>query len=630
MIFPNLKKQFLLLVVVSTMVGCVGTIEDTELKKTKTIPTDPPPIAFDGIAEVEPVANDKVEIFFFPAPGDALDLAYEVNYDGLEAAISVPAINLRADYRGYLRYLVTDLNSDATYNFEVQAKNLKTKARSSAKKQIAATTFGNITANFLGIQNLSTMPGIAGINSVKVGWAEAEKQGSLIPKEIDPANYEITVLNGDNFTPAEMNNESVSVDDRKIYLIAPEKIAAIVGGLTGDTTYHVQVRAIHHGFNLYGADLNYLREQNTKYLSIKTLSDQLSDLNFDPESLIIALSSGAAGLGSIVANWLPASGAFDHYRLYYNRSAASNLAGYLNPDSICDGQEDNDPDIYCKQVTFDKFSSVLVDLSSNQEYEVMLAVCQSIYCELSKRITSSIRVITTTPNVAQFTGIIDIDPAKFVEKLDYVYLKVVPPALGTGVIDGIIVEYKHPTLGNKPLNHPTTANTSSLNVVSFNYQSDSEYVVSGVNPFSLDPYCFSAFPYTFQGGVVVEHRTNEVVQCILPTIEPPPLANFAGAAGCDDPDIHLNIYWDPAYEGIYSHYEIWVLPSGNGTFDFGSAVGGNPNYIRYLVSKHLTEFTIEAPGVDTYTVGVITYANVDGNIIRSPFNSSIQTCSVNP
>jgi hypothetical protein len=628
----KIQAWALLLLLALGNVACVGTIEDTELKQTKTVPTSLAPLKFDGISAATAIASDKVEVYFFPASGDPANMAYEINYDGISTPIAVLGDTLRANYQGLLRFMVTGLGTNQTYNFEVQVKNVKTGQRSNSTKQETATTFGNITANFLGIQNVQTMPGLAGMNSVKVSWSEAEKQGSVfVPKEIDATNYEVTLINGDILNPGSMNDNGFSDPLRKVVLIAPENIQAVVGGLLSDTLYHVQVRAIHHGFTLYGADLNYQREENTKYLSLKTLSADLTDLQFDEESFTVALSPGASGLQSIQTSWVPANGAFDHYRVYYTSDVGVNLSLY-SPDNICDGAEVNDPNVFCKQVDFDKFSATIVDMSINTLYNTMLAVCQSIYCEPAKRQTSTIRTITTTPSLAVYSGILEIKPARSLVKLDHLNLIANAPEIGTGVIDGIIIEYKHPTLGDKPLNHPVTGNSwPDLYVENFNFQSATEYEVGGVDPYTSTPYCFSAIPFTYELGVVVEHRTVEVIQCAVPAIEAPGLDEFPGVQTCSAADVNLNVTWIAPTEGVYSHFEVIILPDGNGVFDFAAAIAGNAAYQRILVGPNLEEFTINAPGSGGYSVGVLTYVNIDGTAgpLRSSFdNNRVTSCSI--
>jgi|GEM_PF-2326295 len=624
------------LIILFTLFGfgaCVGTIEDSKIKQTLSVPTDPPPIGFDGIYSASAVANDKVDVAFFPAPGDAEDLVYMINYDGLTSAVTVPAINLRPDYRGLLIHTVTGLQTNRTYNFEVQVKNIKTTAKSNAEGQMPAKTFGNITANFLGIQNVKTMPGLAGINSIKVEWAEAEKQGStFVPKDIDANKYVVTVINGDVLTPGDMHNDAFVEPLRKVVYVAPDKINTVIGGLAADTTFFVSVRTIHHGFTLYGSDLNYKKEINSKYLTIKTLKAGLSNIDFDVASLNVTLAPGVQGLTAMTAQWVDAVGAFDHYRVYYT-SASNSIDGYTTPDIVCDGQETNDPNYYCKEVSFTTTNTTLTGLDPNFEYAVAVGVCQSLNCEVSNRILSNTKIIETTPQAALYAGVVDIKVAKNIDKLDEFYLIVQPPDLGTGIMDGVIVKYHDPILGPIELNNPDPGvpNTSPLNVLSFNYQTATELVIVGINPFSVDSYCFSAVPYTYESSVVVKHEANEVIRCKLPALEAPDATEFAGANGCNSSFGSKSIYldWSVPTTGIFSHYEVFLRDAAQ-PFDFGQAIAGNPSYTRALASSSFLEYTFEGlTQGQNYRLGVITYVNINGTIVRSDFNDNIQECVAN-
>ncbi len=627
-----------LVLVMLFLTACVGTIEDTKIPKTQTVPVAVPSIAFQGIFDAKPVANDKIDVSFFPAPGDAEQLVYLINYDGLSTPVAVPGSYLRANWLGLLVYTVTGLKTNASYNFEVQVKNVKTFGYSSAPAQKSATTFGNITANFLGIQNVKAMPGLAGINSIKVEWAEAEKQGSsFVPKDIDPNKYVVTVINGDVLNPGSMNDASAPAEFRKVVYVNPGEIGTVVAGLQSDTLYYVSVRAIHYGYTLYGSDVTYKKEVNSKYLQIKTLKGGVNNLDFNAEGLSVNLMPGTEGLTSVSTQWEEASGAFENYRVYY--STKPGVLVYLGgaTDDVCDGQEITNPDYFCKQVTYTTTSAILIDMLPNTMYYVAVAVCQSTTCSMTTRKLSSVKQIETTPPVALYAGVNSIEPARDYNHLDELYLEVTAPDLDSGIMDGVIVEYVN-YMGNTvvPLNHPDPLghpNISPLNLLSFNYQTDTELVITNAYPFSEVPYCFQAFPYTWENGVIVEHRANAIPNCLVPKVNAPTLQEFEGATGClpGTAPGGLLVSWAKPQKGIYSHFEIYVRPEG--AFDFGTATSSDPPpapYIRALVNENLTEYTVEGlVSGQAYRVGVITYVNVNGTIKRSAFNNSTFPCTPN-
>ncbi|MEK6624265.1 MAG: fibronectin type III domain-containing protein, partial [Bdellovibrionota bacterium] len=551
--------------------------------------------------------------------------------------ITVPALYLKPNYLGLLVYTVVGLDTNATYNFEVQVKNLKTAGYSQATAQKSATTFANVTANFLGIQNVKTMPGLAGITSVKVEWVEAEKQGSAyVPKDIDPKKYVVELVDASFLSPGDLHNAGYSEPQRKIVYVNSGEINTVVGGLQGDTLYYVSVRCIHVGYTKYGSDINYKKEVNSKYMEVRTLKGGINNIDFNTEGVTVALMPGTQGLTSVSAQWEEAAGAFDSYRVFYSTSAAieSYLAGTV--DGVCDGQETANPSYYCKQVDYLTTSAILIDMLPNTNYKVVVVVCQSATCAVGTRVLSSVKTIVTTPPVATYAGVTSILKAREFNKLDELYLQVTPPDLSSGIMDGVIVEYTN-YLGSVivPLNHPqplSYPNISPLSILSFNFQSATELVVTGVYPFSSDAYCFRAFPYTWESGKVVKHDETAIAFCVTPEVKAPTVEQFAGVT---DPCLPgtapggLLISWEKPSSGVYSHFEILIRPEGS--FDFGTATSSDPPpapYIRRLVSENLTSYTVEGLiSGQQYRVGVLTYVNVNGTIKRSDFNNVTSVCT---
>ena len=112
------------------------------------------------------------------------------------------ANTLTPDYRGFVKYTVTGLDQNKKYTFNVQARDLTTQNESSNNIKIAATTFANPTANFVGVSETRNLSGSAGLNGIEVIWPQAEVKGTEISRnDIDPVEYKITVIDSTSLNP---------------------------------------------------------------------------------------------------------------------------------------------------------------------------------------------------------------------------------------------------------------------------------------------------------------------------------------------------------------------------------------------------------------------------------------------
>ena len=611
-------------VLLGLLTSCVGTVEDNSLETTKAYQADSESIDYIGLESANPIASDKVELYFYPTTIDAATITYQITYDGLQVPITVPGLNLSPNYKGLLRYVVEGLKTNTTYNFSVEIFS-DDGAKSQSGIIVAATTFDNYTADFKGIGKVSNLSGADGLNSLLVEWALVPKKGTdASPVETDVVEYIVTIIDADYLTPADMNNTSYSSPQRREVLVAKTKRSVIVNGLKSDTKYFIQVRAKHQGMITYANDDSYISEENTKYLEISTLSNDLASYDFDQASLVLSLPFGSAGLSSVNLNWDAGQGAFDSYRIYFKKASdAGDLTTHIS-DVLCDGQE-GATNIYCKSVSYDTTSTTIADFDSNTEYDFMVVLCQTSSCGVGEKIQSDIKKITTTPETALFGGVVDILPARDVNYLDYVYLQVNPPNLTNGILHGLLVEYTDSnTSSTYILNHPYSSNVTSLSVIDFNYETVDEITISGLEVGSGKEYCFTVFPFTYDGvGGIVEHRGSESAKCITPTIKAPTDLEFSGLVSCNvGVTGEVTVQWKEPTAGIYQYFDVFYTTS---FFNFSSALAGYDS-VRVSGSKLTTVLPMMPSG--TYQIGVLTYINILGNDIRSDFNSNILTCTV--
>lgn len=624
------------------LLSCVGTIKQATPITTKAASsTDSALQTYPGITSARAISDTKVEIFFPPISGDNDQIAYVIRYSGQQFATYITGSSLKPDYRGLLKYRVTGLQIDTSYDFSVQARNIKTGAESNNNASKIIKTFSNSTANFSGITQVRNLSGDNGLNALEVFWSEAEVRGGLVTKdEIDPIEYQITVINSTYLNPGNMNDTSFTTPERKVFSISSNKRSAIVNGLFAGTKYYVQVRAIHYGFSLNSSNAAYKKEENSDYLEISTYTDDLAALNFDISSFTTTTSEGSNGLYSIDTKWTPPIGNFDHYRLYYAKNGTADIANFLNTaevNSFCFGAESNNSLISCEYSDYKQNVLTLSGLEPNTKYDLMLAVCVSSDCTRSKRVVSQLINHTTTPPVANFLGISSIDSGKSLLNLDKLTLNFPKPLSTTGNINGLLVDYygSDPTNPSPiPLNDSSITNTSTLRVNPFNYELDELLSVSGIDPTSSVPYCFLIYPFTYNNdGSKNYFKTGLIPKCHVPTITGPTNLEFKGVTTLDCAAFSSSavLTWEKPTDGIYNKIELFYIKN-SAAFNFGDAVNASDtSYTKILINSNQESLILTGLQAGaTYKFGLLTrYESING-IVRSEFNTNIKTCTPIP
>lgn len=623
-------------------IGCVGTIKESDPINTKASSESDKSISdYIGISSATAISNARVEVTFPAAEGDADQIAYVIRYDGQQIPTYVYGSALRPDYRGLLKHTLTNLQSDTRYSFTVQVRNIKKNLESANNLSKVTKTFNNVTAIFNGLSTVRNLSGADGLNGIEAIWPEAEIRGGIVNKdEVDPIEYQVTVIDSNYLNPGDMNNESYGEPKRKVYSIQGNKRSATINGLRAGTKYYVQTRAVHYGYSIStnSSNINYKKEQNTNYLEISTYSENLGSLNFDNSSFKTFFPSGIAGLYSVQLNWTPPTGNFDHYRIYYSIDGTTNLSNYLNVstlDNACSGNEVADANVKCQFIDSNVNNFLLTGLETNTKYNLSLAVCLTRSCESGKRVFSNILTHTTTPPVASFRGITSIDGAKEIIKLDRMYLNFETPDFSSGNISGFIVQYFGVDVNNTTptsLNDTDSLNTSLLDVQPFDYRIDTIIEISGIDPSAATPYCFLITPFTYNNdGTKTLHRGGLIPQCKTPQIKGPSLLEFVGIDSytCDVLSRTLTVYWTKPTAGIYSHFELFHVPNA-ASFNFGEAFDWENNtYERIQVDPSRSTYSITnlQPG-RSYRAGLISFYDFINGAIRSEINTNTIQCNL--
>lgn len=628
--FMRLISQFLLVVLIAS---CVGTVEDKNPETTKASPASTLPLTFIGVDRAVPIAEDKVEVYFFPASGEATDLTYMISYDGLANPITLAGGFLELDYRGLLSTTIIGLSPDTSYSFEVQVKNNATFEESSSKETRTAETFANITSDFAGLAVAKNVAGADGMTSVRIEWPEAYHGNPLLPPtEKDVVEYEVILINADSGSPADFDSTILSEPNKKVFPVPTNVVSYVANGLQPDTEYYVRVRAIHYGATQNSADVNYLKEQNNKYRVVRTLSADLADLDFDPGERSLARSAGAAGQSALEISWGEVTGAFDHYRIYYTATGNLNNTGtYIEDD--CDPLAPYGVVFRCKKVDFTNNATTIADLIPQTTYSARIFICQTTTCENGKRTPFNDISADTTPPVAIFGGITGDEAARDSNGLDQAFLLMDPPELATGVIEGIAVKvFQNVALGivsDAYLNLPDINNDGSideindvvpgglggalgepiggLGVLNFDYKTATEVAITGIDPFAINTYTFMLVPYIYTGGKIDLIEDNVTPYDFTPSIITPSAIDFPGvfSVTCDIASQSARVRWNTPIEGVYSNFKVFW--TNGGSFDYGAGKAEAAGYDQILMPKSATEYSIPFLAPGTYRVGVLSY-----------------------
>ena len=328
-------NSLMLLAMMLGLVSCVGTIENANIDDSKTAEAAKEQIAFSGILRAVAIANDKVEVFFLPAPGNQDDLTYEIYVNESLNPISVQGNTLTSNPQGEYVYTVTGLEVDTMYAFKIGVVDVD---GNFAKDQFSkfATTFSNKTCDFTGISTVALPSGIDSQSKVKIEWVPGVSLGTgpIDVKPTDPDSYEIFYVS-DFSGPSKIFDTSAS-DQVTIQGINKNNREYTVGGLTPGKTYFFNVRCVHAAYEANKSDPGYMKEQNSKILAIQTATGG-EVFDFTTSSVTLTTPPGKVGETAIDVTWEAATGNFNGYKIYVHDATTENSASPLSvPDRLED------------------------------------------------------------------------------------------------------------------------------------------------------------------------------------------------------------------------------------------------------------------------------------------------------
>lgn len=634
----RLFLKLLLLLFSFSLLSCVGTVEEGSVESSYTTVSDESEISFSGVSEVQGVSDSRVEVFFTPARGGSGKYNYKINLGGGLIPVSVPSEVLKADYRGYLKYTVTDLRPSYLYKISVDAQDQETLITKKTEKLLETKTFGDVTCNFNGITSVDNLPGVAGTDSLRISWVNAEVTGTLIaPAKSDPIQYEITLLDANTYKPSNiydvgLNNgvgrfvESVSHSDFTSEVL--------IRGLPAGTEYYVHVRCYNKAREDRPGNIDFPQydgEMNTNYVKKSTLDDSLSSIDFDKNLMVLAPGSGVDASKTFSLTWGEIKGVFEHFRIYYTNGSFSE--GDIKSECSVNVPDGN---MYCKKASYNIDRVQVFPLTSNSTYDVALVICQDFACT-SRKIAKTWSYDTTVAD-AGFNGLTEIQSAKSLEDIGTLRLVFGMPDLSVGTYDGFVVKHKLDSLNGSEIDitNETTYN-GTIEVADYDIATATSLTLNNIDYGSS--HCFNVSLFRWMSGGTKKEISNDKWDCITPEISAPLLSDFTGFTEgrsiTSSTSSKLTVEWNLPTKGVYEKFIIYIKHNGADAFNYTTAeretsAGNFDNYTRFVINdteetKHTFEYLTVG---ETLKVGIETAYVSSSSVLRSPTNLGVLSCTV--
>jgi len=629
-------KIILFTFILTSFIGCVGTVEEGVSPKAVSASVENSDIQFEGVVNVVAIADDKVDVYWRPATGGSEIFNYVIYYGGGEVPTLVPSDIVSPDYQGLLKFTLTNLLPGYRYKVKIDVKDQITNEQTVTDAVEEDTTFYNDVCNFSGIGKVENLPGIAGTDSIKVQWphAQVESDGLLKIPGSDPKTYEVTALDSNIYTPADFDNVGLNNNVGRFveyvtYLETQDSV--VIRGLPSSTEYYVRVRCIHKD-SIQDLSKPFLAgELNTDYLKIETLSNDLGSINYDPDEIQLIPGSGEAAGRTFSLVWGNFTGVFDHFRIYYSKGTIT-----MGTDCFTNVPQGN---VFCKKLAYTEDGSQVYPLEKETIYNVQLVVCQTVMCATSERIVAKTFTFDTSQVLSPFLGIESIEFAKKLDDLGQITLGFTPPNLLLGSFDGFVVRHK---LGIAAPEEDITEYdpghlnyyTGQLMVESHNHLTTDSVVITSVAYNTSNCFNVSLFTYKSDGSRTI--TLNEKWMCKTPVIEAPTALSFTGIAianiNSNAINTTLNMNWAPPSSGVYSVYELFILHNGT-AYNQSTAVtetnnGDDSNYYRFELPGATTNLSLNFVDPGTYYIGIGTdHVDINGHF-RSSINNGVVKCVV--
>ena len=656
--------------------SCVGEYQTVDVNLTESTEENPVnSLKFKGIQDAIAVADDKIEVYFYPADGGSESYSYTVSIGNYDEEFTASSDTLTEDYRGFHRMLIDGLAPGTSYTFKIDVAETGSDTIIESENTLSATTFENDVSDFYGISSVSNAVGEAGLDSINVRWVPTDKKSELGTDDSDPSSYEIIAVNALLNTPEVANDYTFTEEDGR-YVFTEDWIAGLnsttISGLEAGTPYYIFVRVLHVD-SINDSSKPYLRsELNNKYIEISTYSADDTSISVTGDEFVVEPLGGVKATSSLNASWGDVNGVFNHFRVFYSSGSLSSI-----DTTTCDTLTLEISDaggIACKEISASESSVVLSDLTAYTNYNVQLVVCVTEDCSVNYFASSLLCEgsspddrchAVTEPSLDSFTGISTVTNASSVSEIGEIYLTYLAPTFEEGYFEGLLVEYTTERsdlllwLENEANGKPDSAiinmevpgyeYTGDLIVDNFDI-TDELITVSGLDYSSEGYHCFSIYPYVYdtEGNIDFSNYSSltKVWKCTTTSIDAPTVTDFAGFASGSSPkeSSYVSLVWTKPSSGVYSHYEIFyrdVADPDDPDFNLTTAIQETTvdfsytNYDRIFFSStggdgtEVTNKTTSSLEDGYYIFGIVTYYPGTGSTpIRSEESPNKLLCQV--
>lgn len=586
-------------------VGCVGTIKNQAETINSGVKVPPVKIYFDGIKSAEAVSHRKVRLTFKPATGGSGSFDYRAFVNGsLLASASLSAAQAIPDGMGDLHLVVDGLNQSTLYSFNVQAVDREYGETDGNIIDLKTSTLNYLVPLFEGINSLENVPGLDGETKLLAKWnAAVEAAPNTNPFGSNPyaiGGYKIFVGQSE-----ESLVQVATIPD-------PEATSFLIDNLESGINYLVRVRA-------FDSQNPPIEELNKVTIEKKTLTTQ--PILFAGISKL-SVPTNSSGYSTLTLEWVPGTGSFDRYLIFVSNTPKTSF----NPAE----------DIPVQTITSLSAKTINVTVSqSHTTYYAAVVACNGQTCTASSG-ANKVLSTKTTPPVALFNGITSINQTDGLLGLSSLEISWNSPDTTQGVFNEFRL-FKTNTAGvfdelvdRIPTYNPMNPNVPSVDITygSLTATSTVKARIRGLT--TGQEYCFVLKAYATNPAdpSAPNGRThnNQKKVCATPTFLSP---GFSGInASCTNiTSTSLKISWtDPDPVGIFDYYKVWYRTAQGGSFNFSSAISGDPTYELLIAPKNTTSMTITGLSPNTnYRIGMKTFINIPPDTYDN--NVSIANCS---